>query len=70
MKAAGVRTIRFGMEDKEDENLDFIKRAYAQNIRIVLIFHGKYAPWRSGAALSGERISRHVARAADVISGP
>jgi hypothetical protein len=44
IKAAGVRVIRFGMEDKEDENLDFIKRAYAQNIRVVLIFHGKYAP--------------------------
>jgi hypothetical protein len=44
MKAAGVRVIRFGMEDKEDENLDFIKRAYAQNIRVVLIFHGKYSP--------------------------
>jgi hypothetical protein len=44
MKTAGVRVLRFGMEDKEDENLDFIKRAYAQNIRVVLIFHGKYAP--------------------------
>ena len=44
MKIAGVRVIRFGMEDKEDENLDFIKRANAQNIRVVLIFHGKYSP--------------------------
>lgn len=44
MKIAGVRVLRFGMEDKEDENLDFIKRAYAQNIRVVLIFHGKYSP--------------------------
>lgn len=44
MKTAGVRIIRMGMEDKEDENLDFIKRAYAQNIRVVLIFHGKYSP--------------------------
>ena len=44
LKASGVRVIRFGMEDKEDQNLDFIKRAYAQNIRVVLIFHGKYAP--------------------------
>jgi hypothetical protein len=44
MKIAGVRVIRFGMEGKEDENLDFIKRAYAQNIRVVLIFHGKYSP--------------------------
>lgn len=44
MKAAGVRVIRFGMEDKEDENLDFIKRAHAQNIGVVLIFHGKYVP--------------------------
>ena len=43
MKIAGVRVIRFGMEDKEDENLDFIKRATAQNIRVVLIFHCKYA---------------------------
>jgi hypothetical protein len=44
MKTAGVPVIRFGMEDKEDENLDFIERAHAQNIRIVLIFHGKYSP--------------------------
>lgn len=44
MKAAGVHVIRFGMEDKEDENVDFIKRAHAQNIAVVLIFHGKYAP--------------------------
>ncbi|WP_296437311.1 hypothetical protein [Rhizobium sp. 60-20] len=44
MKAAGVHVIRFGMEDQEDENLDFIKRAHAQNIGVVLIFHGKYAP--------------------------
>ncbi|WP_141694101.1 hypothetical protein [Rhizobium lusitanum] len=48
MKAAGVHIIRFGMEDKEDENLDFIRRAHAQNIGVVLIFHGKYAP---GAAV-------------------
>ena len=44
MKAAGVRVIRFGIEDKEDENLDFIKRAHAQSVAVVLIFHGKYAP--------------------------
>jgi len=44
MKTAGVHVIRFGMEDKEDENLDFIKRAYAQNIQVILIFHGKYSP--------------------------
>jgi len=44
IKASGVRVIRFGMEDKEEEHLDFIERAHAQDLRVVLIFHGKYAP--------------------------
>ena len=44
IKAAGVHVIRFGMEDREDEHLDLIRRAHALDIRVVLILHGKYAP--------------------------
>jgi hypothetical protein len=42
MKAAGIRVIRFGVEGDIDKNVDFIKRAYAQNIQAVLILHGRY----------------------------
>ncbi|WP_353072100.1 hypothetical protein [Tunturiibacter gelidiferens] len=44
IKSAGIRVIRFGIEEDLDKNIDFMKRAYAQNIATVLILHGKYAP--------------------------
>jgi hypothetical protein len=44
LKAAGVNVIRFGVEEKIDENVDFMKRAYAQGIKTVLILHSKYPP--------------------------
>lgn len=44
LKSAGVHVIRFGIEEDLDKNIDFMKRAYAQNIATVLILHGKYAP--------------------------
>ncbi|RXH53952.1 hypothetical protein [Granulicella sibirica] len=44
LKSAGIRVIRFGIEEDLDKNIDFMKRAYAQNIATVLILHGKYAP--------------------------
>jgi hypothetical protein len=44
LKSAGIHFIRFGIEDDLDKNIDFMKRAYAQNIATVLILHGKYAP--------------------------
>lgn len=44
LKSAGVRVIRLGIEEDLDKNLDFMKRAYAQNIATVLILHGRYAP--------------------------
>lgn len=44
IKSAGVHVIRVGIEEDLDKNMDFIKRAYAQNIATILILHGKYAP--------------------------
>jgi len=44
LKSAGVHVIRLGIEEDLDKNLDFMKRAYAENIATVLILHGKYAP--------------------------
>jgi hypothetical protein len=44
LKRAGVRVIRFGIEEDEDKNIDFIRRAHEQGIATVLILHGKYAP--------------------------
>ena len=44
LESAGVRVIRFGIEEDLDKNIDFMKRAYAQNIATVLILHGRYAP--------------------------
>ena len=44
LKSAGVHIIRFGIEEDLDKNVDFMKRAYTQNIATVLILHGKYAP--------------------------
>jgi hypothetical protein len=44
MKSTGVRVIRSGFWEDVDKTVDFIKRAYAQGIGTVLIFHGKYTP--------------------------
>lgn len=45
LQSLGVRVIRFGVYDKdEDKNVDFIKRAHAHGIAAVLILHGLYAP--------------------------
>jgi hypothetical protein len=44
MKSAGVRVVRSGFWEDVDKIADFIKRAYAQGIGTVIIFHGKYAP--------------------------
>ena len=45
LKAAGVRVIRVGFYSPElDNGIDFIKRAYAQNIRVVLTVHSLAMP--------------------------
>ncbi|MBV8511565.1 MAG: hypothetical protein JOZ94_14120 [Xanthobacteraceae bacterium] len=45
LQSLGVRVIRFGMyAQDEDKNVDFIKRAYAHKIAVVLILHGLYVP--------------------------
>ena len=45
LQSLGVRVIRFGLYDKDEEkNVDFIKRAHAHGVAAVLILHGLYAP--------------------------
>jgi hypothetical protein len=44
LKAAGVHVIRLGIEEDLDKNIDFIRRANAEQIATVLILHGRYAP--------------------------
>src|ERR1700722_9839775 len=42
LKTAGVHVIRLGIEEDLDNNIDFIKRANAEQIATVLILHGRY----------------------------
>jgi len=45
LQSLGVRVIRFGVYDKDEEaNVEFIKRAHAHGVAAVLILHGLYAP--------------------------
>jgi hypothetical protein len=44
LKSAGIHIIRLGIEEDLDKNIDFMKRAYAQNIATVLILHGNRPP--------------------------
>ncbi|WP_419789105.1 hypothetical protein HDF18_05135 [Mucilaginibacter sp. X5P1] len=45
IKSAGVSVIRIGFFAPDaDKGIAFIKRAYAQNIRVLLIIHSQYAP--------------------------
>jgi hypothetical protein len=45
LHASGVRVIRIGLYAPDlDKGVDFMKRAYAQNIRVLLTVHSQYAP--------------------------